>query len=96
MKKKFAIRLVDQTEATEAAFVVCEERTSPLLLPDNRVGVCSHCGVAVQFRPHAPERPKLCFRCGATAIAADTEDSEVVVTHQGLDEVRTYLKKKKH
>lgn len=34
------------------------------VFPDNRIGKCEGCGCAVQFRPHAPIKPKrVCYAC---------------------------------
>ena len=57
------VRFVDEPPA-DATFVVVVPLTVPLLVPDNRVGVCFACGRAVQFRPQvAVDFPKVCMDC---------------------------------
>jgi hypothetical protein len=73
--------------------LICARITDPLLFPDNRLGNCCECGWRVQFRPHAPDIPRLCYECGAPRIA---EADEVVTTPQMIADVQTYLRKRKH
>jgi hypothetical protein len=47
------------TEPDEVV-VVCARITTPLYIPDNKIGKCSECGWKVQFRPHAPKGRRMC------------------------------------
>jgi len=46
----------DDAEGADA--VICMRLTSPLMMPDNVIGVCSQCGEAIQHRPYVPRRSK--------------------------------------
>lgn len=62
----------DPDEAECADAVVCRLLTSPLLLPDNLIDICSKCGAAIQHRPHVPKRPpKMCDQCAAPIHEAE-------------------------
>jgi len=45
-------------ELGDAEFLACVRLTDPLMLADNKIGKCSKCEHAVQFRPHAPRGVK--------------------------------------
>jgi hypothetical protein len=51
-------------------FVICVrcDDAHPLLLLDNLIGDCGRCGSRVQFRPDAPDFPKLCLDCFAREV----------------------------
>ena len=52
----------------------------------NLFGVCSFCGVAIQFRPHAPPHAtKACMRCFNER--ADPDKDVYLVTRRSLAEV---------
>jgi len=72
--------------------LVCERITTPLMLPDNRLGKCRECGWKVQYRPHAPKVARICTVCALDRI---DEVTEVLITQRTLDEVRDYLKKRR-
>jgi hypothetical protein len=58
------IEVISQEEAEKADFFVCITADSPSPFSDNERGICSGCGVPVQFRPHAPKKPpRLCVGC---------------------------------
>ena len=58
------IEIVSEEEAEKADFVVCVRANQKTPFDDNETGVCSKCGEAVQFRPHAPKTPpRLCMEC---------------------------------
>ena len=59
------IEIVDSDDEAECADgLVCARLTSPLMMPDNVIGVCSQCGEAIQHRPHVPRTPlKICCEC---------------------------------
>ena len=43
----------------------------PLILPDNKIGVCAECGGTIQFRPNEPVAVRrLCGGCGFEELNA--------------------------
>jgi len=61
-----AIKIVGDEEAENCDFLVCIAADSPSPFDDNLTGFCSECGVKVQFRWHAPRKPKrICIFCAA-------------------------------
>jgi hypothetical protein len=92
---------MDDPEMRGADFVVCLPADRPgsmirrLMLPDNVVAVCCHCGRAVQHRPSVPrEVRKLCLECGYDGIK--DQDAEVKVTKQQAREIAIFLKRRRH
>ena len=82
-------------EMTDAEFVVCLPAGRPLMLPDNVVAVCCHCGRAVQHRPSVPrELRKLCLECGNDEMKE--QGAELKVTKQQRREIATFLKRGRH
>jgi hypothetical protein len=73
--------------------LMCERITTPLILPDNRLGKCCECGWRVQFRPHTPKVRRMCRQCAVPQIEPDTEFE---ITPRTMQEVRDYLKKGRH
>jgi hypothetical protein len=71
MRKKLhpdlpAIEVIPDEEAETVDFLVCAPvpPSGKLLLADNFVGTCCSCGTQVQYRWHAPRRPKkICMSC---------------------------------
>lgn len=58
------VKVVSDVEAEEAGVMVCVPADWATPFTDNELGVCSKCGCAVQFRPHAPKKPpRLCVTC---------------------------------
>lgn len=58
------IKVVSDEEADAADFLVCIPADAPSPFADNLKGYCSHCGVQVQYRWHAPRKPKpICVAC---------------------------------
>jgi hypothetical protein len=92
------IEIVDDPDDAEMAdVVVCRRLTSPLLLPDNLIDLCSKCGEAIQHRPHVPKRPpKVCDQCGGAIGAAQAAKGELVtmITPKTAEEVIAYLRKR--
>lgn len=72
------------------AVLLCERITTPLILPDNRLGKCCECGWRVQFRPHAPKSRKMCRQCARDLIPPDTE---VLTTRRMLEDFLDYVKR---
>jgi hypothetical protein len=72
--------------------LVCERITTPLMLPDNRLGTCRECGTRVQFRPHAPKIARMCVPCALDQIDHVTK---IEITQRTLEEVRDYLRKRR-
>lgn len=96
MTNKFEI--VDGPDDAEMAdVVVCRRLTSPLLLPDNLIDLCSQCGEAIQFRPHAPKLPpKICDECALPGIMSEAAKGELVtmITPKTAAELFAFLQKK--
>jgi hypothetical protein len=80
------------TKRDEEVVVVCARITTPLYIPDNRIGKCSECGWKVQFRPHAPKGRKMCMLCAADLVEPGTT---MKVPPRMLDDLRTYYRKKR-
>jgi hypothetical protein len=78
--------------ATEEITVVCARLTTPLYMPDNRIGRCCECGWKVQFRPHAPRGRRLCMECAADLIGPD---AVVTIPQRVLDEVNELIRKRR-
>lgn len=76
----------------EEVVVVCARITTPLILPDNRIGKCAECGWKVQFRPHAPRGRRRCMEC---AIALIEPGTKIETTPRMLEDYRDYLNKKR-
>jgi hypothetical protein len=58
------INVVSDAEAEKCDFLVCMPWDTPSLFKDNLKGVCSGCGIDVQYRWHAPRKPKrICMSC---------------------------------
>lgn len=68
MKKKLevgglSIPVVSDKKAEECDYLVCVP-WGPSQFDDNLRGVCSHCGIDVMYRWHAPRKPKrICLEC---------------------------------
>lgn len=95
MTNRFEI--VEPDDAEDCDGVICQRLTSPLLLPDNLIDLCSKCGEAIQYRPHAPKRPpKICFVCADPIMTAEAAKGELVtmLTPKSAAEVAAYLRKK--
>jgi hypothetical protein len=92
------IEIIDEPgDAEDADGVVCMRLTSPLLLPDNVIDICSKCGEAIQYRPNAPKRPpKLCYVCADPIITdrAAKGDLTATMTRKTMAEVADYYRKK--
>lgn len=54
----------------DATCIVCAPFSIPLLAPDNHVGNCVDCGMAIQFRPVPATVPRVCYRCAPAWIEA--------------------------
>jgi hypothetical protein len=77
----------------DETILLCARITTPLILPDNRIGKCFECGSKVQFRPHAPNIPKMCAECARDHVDEATVFS---VTQRTLDELRDHINKRRH
>jgi hypothetical protein len=86
MSKKFRlpglppIPVVSDEAAEKADFVVCVPWGTPSPFSDNLKGICSHCGIDVQYRWHAPRKPKrLCMDCFVkleSKIAVESQETK--------------------
>ena len=77
MTNKIEVIENDSDEAERADAVVCIRLTSPLMMPDNVIDLCSRCGEAIQHRPSAPKRPpKVCDVCIGPLIDASAAKGE--------------------
>lgn len=77
--------------------VVCRVVTNPLMFADNVVAPCSKCIRMVQFRPHAPNAPKVCDHCMAEDIAkwrAAGDGIKFKITENTLREIAAYSAKR--
>jgi hypothetical protein len=75
----------------DEVIVLCARITTPLYIPDNRIGRCSECGWKVQFRPHAPRGRRVCMKCAVMLI----EDGATMKTSpRMLEDLQTYYRKK--
>jgi hypothetical protein len=92
------IEIVDSDDEAEAADgLVCMRLTSPLLMPDNLIDLCSRCGEAIQLRPDAPKRPpKICAVCAGPIVEAEAAKGELVtmITPTAAAEVAAIIRKK--
>ena len=58
------INVVSDEEANACDYLVCMPWGTPSPFDDNLKGICSHCGVTVMYRWHAPRKPKrICLEC---------------------------------
>jgi hypothetical protein len=93
------IEIVDDDDDAESAdLLVCKRLTSPLLLPDNLVSLCSQCGEAIQHRPDVPVTPqKLCEVCALPIIEAETAKGTMVamMTPKSMTELAAHIRKTK-
>jgi hypothetical protein len=95
MKNRIEVVENESDEAEGADFLVCRRLTSPLLMPDNKLDLCSKCGEAVQYRPAAPNGPaKICEVCVAPVIEGESE-IVTMITQKTVDEFDAYMRKKK-
>ena len=87
----------DDGNADHADIVVCARLTSPLMMPDNKIGFCAECGEAIQYRPHVPKSPrKMCMECVvplATKLAAKGKLTSII-TPTTVAELKAHLRKK--
>jgi hypothetical protein len=68
------VTIVSDQEANEMDYLVCMP-DGPSQFTDNFKGVCSHCGVTVMYRWHAPRKPKrICIDC---ALKLPKDDGDV-------------------
>jgi len=68
------VKVVSDGEVNEADYLVCIPAHEPSPFTDNLTGFCVRCGIKVQFRWHAPLKPKrICIGCAATQVIEDTE-----------------------
>jgi hypothetical protein len=73
---ELGIKPPDQSEIMPVippdAVMLCLYETTPLVLPDNRLGACLACGKAVQCRPHVPITARLiCASCALRSVVGD-------------------------
>jgi hypothetical protein len=77
----------------ENVVLICACITTPLIIPDNRIGKCSECGSQVQFRPHAPAGRMMCTRCAYDLIDFNDPDLKIEILPRMLEDVLTYFKR---
>jgi hypothetical protein len=67
------ITIVSDEEAEKSDYLVCIRADMPSPFKDNLTGFCCKCGAKVQFRWHAPRKPKrICFLC----VTEEAKNSE--------------------
>jgi hypothetical protein len=63
------IKVISDAEAEQVDFVVCVPASTPSHFDDDLFGFCSHCGVKVRYRWHAPRKPKkICLECAVKTM----------------------------
>ncbi len=92
------LEIVSGPEDAEGAdVVVCAPLTSPLMMADNVIDLCSKCGDAIQHRPNAPKKPpKVCYDCAQTEMQAAVgrgEELHLQITEKTVKEVEAFIKK---
>jgi hypothetical protein len=74
------IPVVSDAEAENSDFLVCAPLTEPMYFADNFKGICCHCGRDIQYRWHAPRKPKrLCMECFVkleNKVAVESEETK--------------------
>ena len=80
------------TDEPDEVVVICARITTPLYIPDNRVGRCSECGWKVQFRPHAPKGRKICMLCASDLV--EPGDTMKILPRM-LEDLATFYRKKR-
>ena len=69
------VTVVSDEEAEKSDYVICMPWGTPSPFEDNLKGICSHCGIDVQYRWHAPRKPKrLCFKCWVKLDSQTSQD----------------------
>ena len=84
-------------DGEEADVLVCRLISDPLLFPDNLVASCSACFRMVQFRPHAPRKPRrICDECVRPEIEErrKTEGVKFMVTENTARDIALFFHKK--
>lgn len=87
MRKKVEIAglpvtIVPDEEAEQADYMICMPWETPSPFPDNLKGICCRCGIDVQYRWHAPRKPKrMCLGCWLKM-----EEAKVNIQTQTSDE----------
>jgi hypothetical protein len=93
------IEIKNREDIEPGTKIICHAWSTPLLMPDNKSGVCSQCGRLIQHRPHVPaDLVKICFECGVPAMLADAADGElhIVLTSESASELHAHIKKQRH
>jgi len=96
VKRKLPVKVTSTAEAEEAAYLACIPADGDTYYADNLFGYCCRCGTKVQFRPHAPVKPKrLCTKCGLeeTVKAAQDPDGFIGATEETVNDVREYFRR---
>lgn len=91
------MRVMSDTEANEADWLVCErtaDQPTPPRFDGDLFGHCTVCGEGIHFRPTAPEKPKrVCIQCALAGMAKAKEAGKPInsaVTETTLREVNLY------
>jgi hypothetical protein len=88
-RRRLKVKVTSHDAAEEADYYVCVPAEFESPYSDNLTGACAECGRPIQFRPHAPVKPKkVCMECGMErSMAAGT----VHATESTAREVAAYL-----
>lgn len=81
----------------EAEWFIAMRKTNPLYLPDNHIGYCVKCRLAIQFRPDVPTHlKKICFECAEPRVREMYKRGqlELRLMPQHAAEFREFLRKK--
>jgi hypothetical protein len=64
-----SIEVVSDAKANEADYMICVPADYPTPFTDNLTGFCCRCGFKIQYRWHAPRKPKkICMKCMAGSL----------------------------
>ena len=63
------LEMVSDAQAEGCDFMVCVRADQPTPFHDNFTGLCCRCGVKIQYRWHAPRKPKrVCVDCVVSVV----------------------------
>jgi hypothetical protein len=85
-----ARQLVEKERDMIDTVLVCIAATADTAFDDNVHGECSMCGTRIQWRPHAPDVPKVCMGC------ASPMTGKVTVTEETMRELLEHFRKSKN
>lgn len=91
------MKVVSNEEAEEADFVVCVRSDQATPFTDNLHSPCSECGVSVQYRPHAPKKPKrICMECAVGLLEDEDLEDSIITTETQQEAIKEIKKQREH